>query len=120
MKKIGCCTSCGKEVYEITRRFPSDHPYAKEPMEVGKPINAITRTLLLSDNSEMNLTYCPDCNVDYEKDWQIVLDAWKREMSDDYRKNLKLSKITNKEPYNKWFEKMLTVKIVSVIGEKRA
>ena len=116
MKKIGCCTSCGKEVYEILKRFPSDHPYAKEPKEVGNSINAVTKTLILSNNSEMTLTYCPDCEVDFEKDWQTVLDGWEREMSDEYRKNVGLSKIDNKKPYTDWFNKM---KEVEIIGEVR-
>jgi len=120
VKKIGCCTSCGKEVYEITKRFPSDHPYAKEPVSVGKPIDAVTRTLLLTDGSTMDLTYCSECEVNFSKDWRTVLNAWAREMTDEYRENIGLGKIENKEPYRIWFEKMLMILPIAVIGEKRA
>lgn len=120
MKKIGCCTSCGKEVYEITRCFPSDHPYAKEPTEIGKSIDAVTKTLLMTDGSTMDLTYCPDCPVNFSKDYRTVLDAWAREIDDEYRKNVGLSKIENKKSYVEWFSKMLTNLPIAILGEKRA
>lgn len=120
MKKLGCCTACGREVYEIVRRFPSDHAYAKEPIEVGKPIDAVIKTLLLTDGSTMDLTYCPDCDVNFSRDWRTVLDAWAREMSDEYRKNLGLNVIEDKEPYLSWFRTMLGNLPIAVIGERHA
>lgn len=120
MKKLGCCTSCGKEVYEILRRYPSDHPYAKEPTQVGKPIDAVKKTLLLTDGSTMELTYCPDCEVNFSKDWRTVLDAWARDMSDEYRSNIGVEPIKDIAKYMQWFDKILMTLPIAVIGEKRA
>lgn len=120
MKKIGCCTSCDKEVYEITRRFPSGHPYEREPIEIGKPIDAVTRTLLMTDGSTMDLTYCPSCETNFVEDYKKVLEAWAREMTDEYRENTGSQKIENKEPYEKWFKSMLVNLPLAVLGEKRA
>ncbi len=119
MKKLGCCTSCGKEVYKITRRYPFGHPYAKEPIEIGKSINAVTKTFLMTDGSTMDLTYCPDCDVNFSKDYRTVLAAWARELSSEYRENVGLSKIESNES-GKWFSSMLTNLPIAVLGEKSA
>lgn len=120
VKHLGCCTSCSKEVYEITRRYPLDHPYAKEPLQTGKSINAVIKTLLMTDGSSMDLTYCPDCKVNFSKDYRTVLDAWAREMTDEYRINVGMAVIENKEKYIDWFAKMLVNLPLAVLGEKRA
>jgi len=120
MKKLGCCTSCGKEVYEILQRYASDHPYAREPRKVGKPIDAVKKTFLLTDGSTMDLTYCPDCTVNFSKDWRAVLDAWAREITDEYRLNVGLSVIEDKTKHNEWFKTMLKTLPIAVLGEKRA
>lgn len=120
MKKLGCCTACGKEVYEIKRRYPVDHPYAKEPIKLGKPIDVTIKTLLLTDGSTMDLTYCNDCSVIFSKDWRTVLDAWVREISDEYRKNTDQSIIEDKQKSLEWLSEMIENLPLVVLGERRA
>ena len=68
----------------------------------------------------MDLTYCPNCEVSFSKDYRTVLDAWAREMTDEYRVNTGMPVIENKEKYIDWFAKMLVNLPLVVLGEKRA
>ena len=83
MKTLGHCTLCDKEVFEIIRRYPSylpngsDHPYANEPMKVGKPLPDAKRvSFVLLDGSRCDLTFCSTCEPGKLSDmWKLCIDA---------------------------------------------
>ena len=116
MKLLGCCTNCNKEVYEILERYPSDHVLAKEPRKVGKPIDAIRHEILLSDGSQMTLTYCKDCTPDMIRDWKTIMNAWERELSDEYRVAIGAQPASEKT--KQWLKTMTNVLPLAVLGSK--
>jgi hypothetical protein len=78
VKQIGCCSQCGQEVFEISRRNPD----TGAPINVGAPLgNAMKATFVLFNGSQMDLTMCESCVDALEPShfaglWRKVMDAW--------------------------------------------
>ena len=91
VKQPGLCTLCNIEVFEIVERFPMDHPLEGEVRRVGQMLeNGTQIELLLSDNSEMALSFCLDCAKgltpeQYPQIMARVREAWERELDDTHR-----------------------------------
>ncbi len=63
MKRLGCCTLCDKEVFEIKERFTGGDVDGLAKT-LGRPYEEARRiTLVLIDGKHMALTFCGDCEV---------------------------------------------------------
>ena len=76
MKRLGHCTLCEKQVFEMP-----------EPGRVGAPLEGARRvTLTLIDGSQTDLTFCGDCEVGPKQMPDIhraMLEAWAAEGGPD-------------------------------------
>ena len=109
-KLLGHCSICDVQVAEITHQYPQSHPYAGDPMRLGKFYdNALRATLVLTNGSMMDVTICSDCESSLETStlqiWDRVVAGWKLEISDKHRVLLNLKPYTEsqKEDVNLWF-----------------
>jgi hypothetical protein len=89
IKKLGCCTLCDEEVFEITRRAPRDGPFSREPIAVGRPLPGSRRdSLVLTNGSTVDLTFCESCKPTAENlpvIWKKCRASLAREGKNDYR-----------------------------------
>jgi hypothetical protein len=89
IKKLGCCTLCDEEVFEITRRAPRESSFSREPLSVGRPLPGSRRdSLVLTNGSTMDLTFCANCRPTAEnlpKIWRKCRASLAREGMNDYR-----------------------------------
>lgn len=61
-KKIGCCTLCDQEIYEVSRRWPQGHPYAGEIRQVGRPKMPVIRQTFVQTNGKIAvISFCRAC-----------------------------------------------------------
>jgi len=79
MKKIGCCTLCEKEVFNIQQRF-TEPPLERWPRFVGAPTDdAMRLEFELLDGSTANMTFCRECAKtapkQLKKIWAACLEA---------------------------------------------
>lgn len=85
-KKLGCCSKCDKEVFEILKR-DSD---TRLPIKVGAPLdNAVRANFQLIDGSSMDLTLCDECAnsltaQDHAFLWQRAMLSWVDESGGDH------------------------------------
>ena len=91
-KYPGLCTRCETPVYEIIERWPLDHPLARSPRRIG-PVtrDAWKVSLVLSDESRADLTFCTECaaaltEADFPELWALVCRTNAREITEEYRK----------------------------------
>lgn len=79
LKKPGCCTSCGTDIYEV-RDYWTEGPFTGEPRRVGRMKDNGTQLVFrLSDGSEADISCCLDCAgtvtaADYPAIWRRVID----------------------------------------------
>ncbi|KPK68171.1 hypothetical protein AMJ82_08905 [candidate division TA06 bacterium SM23_40] len=103
-KKIGCCTLCGKEVFEILSRYPQDHPLAGEPRKLGKPLESARRVdLVLIGGSTASVTVCSSCEVSDKtlpRLWKICSDASGQEITEPDRRAAKGIRQLKEEQYH--------------------
>ena len=89
-KKLGCCSLCDKEVFEVIRRASRDCSFPRMILQVGKPLPEARRaTVLLTGGSTMDLTLCGECKLDAEslvEVWARVRAGWAQEGCNSYRK----------------------------------
>lgn len=114
MHKItGCCSLCDKEVYEILKRFPN-----REPREIGKKLDAVQKTYILTNGNHFTLTYCKDCDPgpkDFPALWRKVLNTFVREQSDEFRKMLDQPPITD-DRHKGWMNELNNQAILGKIN----
>jgi hypothetical protein len=88
-KQSGCCTLCGKEVFEVRARYPKDHPLAGEIRQVGIPLSIARRaTLVLMSGCKATVTLCSSCTATPERLpelWTICVSANAQELEEDRR-----------------------------------
>lgn len=88
-KQAGCCTLCGKEVFEVRARYPSDHSLAGEVRQIGAPLSIAHRaTILLMSGTLCNVTLCSSCKptpANLPRLWTICMEANARELDPEYR-----------------------------------
>ena len=110
-KKLGCCTVCDKEIYEISLRY-TQPPLERFPRKLGIPKEDAWKVeFILRDGSTMSLSFCEACKNNlttgqFPSLWNRVLESWVFEMRDDVRKVLPVKPLTptQKESMQKWFE----------------
>lgn len=103
VKKIGSCTLCDAEVYEIKTVF-SEGPMLGFPRNVGKALpNAYTVNYVLTDGSLASLTCCESCRADMLNEeffpaiWAKVMRSFILEEDDEVRKYLPAPVRTSEE-----------------------
>lgn len=91
VKRPGCCTHCGKEVYKVVTRYP-EGPLHRFPRQLGKPLPEARRIdYVLVGGQHAALTSCKDCvpflcdPKEYPKIWQQVIQSFLFEERDDVR-----------------------------------
>jgi len=92
-KVAGCCSLCDKEVYEVLKRFPN-----REPQTLGKEIDVVKKTFVLTNGNHFTLTFCSECDPepkDYPGLWKKVLRTFVREQSDEFRAMIDQPPITD-------------------------
>lgn len=76
MKRLGHCTLCDQQVFNIIATFPTGHPLAGRPRRLGKPMdNAVRLHLLLTGGTTVPVTLCDTCEPDLKKIWRRCLEA---------------------------------------------
>lgn len=66
MKRLGCCTLCDKEVWDVTARFV-DSELSGRPRSVSQPHESARRVWLLFANGNHGyVTLCDDCQATHE------------------------------------------------------
>jgi hypothetical protein len=97
-KKFGCCTLCGREVFEILARWPKGHPLAGQVCQLGHPLPSARRaTLVLMSGTIADVTLCDRCPPDPENLpalWKTCASANAQELDDEYREAIGV------EPHN--------------------
>jgi len=93
-KQVGCCTLCGKEVFEVKVRRPSGHPLAGEACAIGAPLpSARCCRLVLVSGSQCTVTLCDTCKPTPDRLpelWTICGQANAQEVDDERRAELGL------------------------------
>lgn len=88
-KQTGCCTLCLKEVFEVRRRWPNDHPLAGEVCQVGDPLPGARRAMLvLMSGKQCSVTLCAECEPTPDRLpelWTICMQANAQEVDDERR-----------------------------------
>ena len=88
-KQVGCCTFCGKEVFEVLGRWPKDHPLSGEVRRVGDPSPTARRALLmLMSGAQCSITLCDQCEPTPERLpelWTVCMQANAQEVDDERR-----------------------------------
>jgi len=110
-KKMGCCSICDKEIYEIILRY-TQPPLERFPRKLGLPKDDAWKVeFALKDGSTMSLSFCEECKnklttKQFPVLWNRVLESWVFEMQDDVRKVLPAKPLTTRqtEELTKWFE----------------
>ena len=82
MKRLGCCTLCETEVYEVKEYLDRpDSPRHGHPCRLGPLLENGTQVVFqMSDGSEAAITFCVPCAgpltaADYPGIWQIVCES---------------------------------------------
>lgn len=123
VKRLGSCSICDKEIYEITLRYTTP-PLERIPRKLGKPTNDAWKVeFVLRDGSTMSLSFCEDCKkklteAQYPALWKKVMESWIFEMRDDVRKVLPTKPLTDKERAHieKWLESQTDNGMLGVIS----
>ena len=88
-KQVGCCTLCGKEVFEVRERWPRDHPLAGEVRRIGSPLPSARRaSLVLMSGVITYVTLCSSCPPTPERLpelWDICMDAQAQDIDNERR-----------------------------------
>jgi hypothetical protein len=83
-KQVGCCTLCGREVFDVLARWPSDHPLAGEVRQIGAPFpSARCCRMVLMSGAQCTVTLCSTCKPTPDslpKLWTICGQANAQEM----------------------------------------
>ena len=97
-KQVGCCTLCGKEVFEVKGRWPSSHPLAGEVKKIGGPLpTAYRATLVLMSGCKASVTLCGSCRPTPQRLpelWTICVSANAQELDLKRTEELGLPKRT--------------------------
>lgn len=96
----GLCTKCGQQTHKVIEQFPVGHPFEKKPRRLGERLNARRLHMLLTDGTQVPLTFCSDCHPEpdeYPKLWHLLIESWRREQTDVHRK---IMNPTVYKPYN--------------------
>ena len=100
-KQVGCCTLCGKEVFEVKGRWPGGHPLAGEVNKIGKPLpTAYRATLVLMSGCQASITLCGSCRPTPQRLpelWTICVSANAQELDPERRAHMRLSKQTESQ-----------------------
>lgn len=91
IKRPGCCTRCGTEVYTVVTRYP-EGPLHRCPRELGSPLpSARLVHYVLVSGARCSLTSCEDCvaalvdPVNLPALWRQVIATFLFEERDDVR-----------------------------------
>ena len=100
-KQIGCCTLCGKEVFEVKGRWPKDHPLAGEVRRVGAPFPAARRaSLVLMSGARCSITLCDRCEPTPQRLpelWTVCMQANAQEVDDERRAAVGIREQTDRQ-----------------------
>lgn len=62
-KRIGCCTFCDKEIFEVVSRY-SEGPFKGEIREVGLPLPGARRVMIVrASGNTTPWSYCGTCEI---------------------------------------------------------
>ena len=122
-KKLGCCSVCDAEIYEIKLRY-TQPPLERVPRQLGKPLDKAWKVeFVLQDGSTMSLSFCEDCKnklneTQFPSLWNRVLESWIFEMRNDVRKVLPAKPLTQpqRENMQKWFANQVNNGMVGIIA----
>lgn len=84
VKIAGGCTLCNARCFEVMQVFEDHERTPGEPKRLGKPDDDAKRiSFLLYDGTQMNLTFCAECDPQPEQFteiWRKVMRSWQREV----------------------------------------
>ena len=106
INRLGRCTLCEVEIYNIKKTYPNSHEYAGEAVVLGGPLDNLRYvSLILVNGNQCRITMCKDCAETPEEDWisQVwhkIVNTWKMDLSDHHRELIG-AKINNPEQKDK-------------------
>ena len=123
-KKTGCCTLCGQEMYEVSRRWPQGHPYASEARQVGRPKMPIIRQHFVQTNGKIAVfSFCDAC---FEHVHEKIVEIWAKALAAfDYERRhrvaIGMQPLDQKqtEAQNAMLRELVAHPIVGVIATER-
>ena len=124
-KQAGCCTLCGKEVFEVLARWPSDHPLAGETRQVGSSLPIARRaTLVLMSGCVTRITLCDSCDPTPDRLpelWTVCMQANAQELEDERRVSMGAGVLTEelRDKYTETTRKMVVDLPIAVLSIQR-
>jgi len=113
LNRIGRCTLCEKQIYDIKTVYPVGHPYAGEGRSIGKAMpDARVVTMILMDGAQCKITMCCGCleeSFSWAWVWRKLLRTWQLEGTDRYRalNNSPALSQEQKVSQSAWLQKMV-------------
>ena len=97
-KKFGCCSLCDREVFDALSRWTAGSCKG-QIRDVGAPKRGARRvTLILSNGSRCDLTFCDRCNPtasSIPKLWMKICTSMAKELDPEYRAGIGAGELTD-------------------------